>query len=193
MAQPTKLIPELQEAMVQRLASGVPLQTACAHLRIAKQSHYNWIKRGEDERTRLDTARARPKASEAIYLAYMDAIEKALQEAHVRNLAIIQAAARGGAETDTTVQESFYADGRVRSRNTTTRRSAPQWQAAAWYLERRHPDLYARTIKSEVTGKDGGPIEGVTMTKDDYDAFTRENITRASHLAGMFDGEDDLV
>ena len=29
------------------------------------------------------------------------------------------------------------------------------WQAAAWILERRHPDRWARTTKNEHTGKDG--------------------------------------
>jgi hypothetical protein len=29
------------------------------------------------------------------------------------------------------------------------------WQAAAWILERRHPERWARTTKNEITGKDG--------------------------------------
>ena len=38
------------------------------------------------------------------------------------------------------------------------------WQAAAWWLERRHPAEYARREKVEMTGKDGGPIESRTVT-----------------------------
>jgi len=33
------------------------------------------------------------------------------------------------------------------------------WQAAAWWLERRHPQDYARRERVEMTGKDGGPID----------------------------------
>lgn len=33
------------------------------------------------------------------------------------------------------------------------------WQAAAWWLERRHPSEYARQERVEMTGKDGGPID----------------------------------
>jgi hypothetical protein len=33
------------------------------------------------------------------------------------------------------------------------------WQAAAWRLERRFPERYARNRRVELTGKDGGPVE----------------------------------
>ncbi len=33
-----------------------------------------------------------------------------------------------------------------------------QWQAAAWLAERRHPDRYGRTVKTEVSGPEGGPV-----------------------------------
>jgi len=33
------------------------------------------------------------------------------------------------------------------------------WTAAAWWLERRHPQDYARRERLEMTGKDGGPID----------------------------------
>ena len=35
-----------------------------------------------------------------------------------------------------------------------------QWQAAAWKLERRYPETYGRRIiQTEVSGRDGGPVE----------------------------------
>jgi hypothetical protein len=34
-----------------------------------------------------------------------------------------------------------------------------QWQAAAWILERRHPESYGRRDRVEVTGKKGGPVQ----------------------------------
>jgi hypothetical protein len=45
--------------------------------------------------------------------------------------------------------------------NTLVVRKAAQagtWQAAAWWLERRRPEDWARTERVEVAGKDGGPI-----------------------------------
>lgn len=33
------------------------------------------------------------------------------------------------------------------------------WQAAAWWLERRHPDAFGKKITQQITGHDGGPIK----------------------------------
>lgn len=33
------------------------------------------------------------------------------------------------------------------------------WTAAAWWLERRHPEDYGKRERVEMTGKDGGPID----------------------------------
>jgi hypothetical protein len=52
--------------------------------------------------------------------------------------------------------------------------SLKSWQAAAWWLERRHPDdfgLQTRT-KQEITGKDGGPI----VTKREIPCYTTEEL-----------------
>ncbi|TDD73383.1 hypothetical protein E1293_31475 [Actinomadura darangshiensis] len=35
----------------------------------------------------------------------------------------------------------------------------PDWRAAAWVLERRHPDGFARPSQLQVSGPDGGPVE----------------------------------
>jgi transposase len=48
------------------------------------------------------------------------------------------------------------------------------WAAAAWILERRHPDTYGRQ-RIEHTGKDGGPIYVKTykgLSPDDWDEST---------------------
>lgn len=38
------------------------------------------------------------------------------------------------------------------------------WTAAAWWLERRRPDEFARRERLEHTGKDGGPIDHRDVT-----------------------------
>ena len=63
-------------------------------------------------------------------LTFLDAVQKAEAEAEQRFLSQVARAALAGT-----------------------------WQAAAWWLERRHPEDYALRSKVEMTGKDGGPIE----------------------------------
>ncbi len=36
--------------------------------------------------------------------------------------------------------------------------AATDWRAAAWILERRHPDDYGRVTRTQVSGPDGGPV-----------------------------------
>lgn len=38
------------------------------------------------------------------------------------------------------------------------------WQAAAWFLERRYPEDYGRKLQAEITGKGGGPIQQAVQT-----------------------------
>ena len=58
------------------------------------------------------------------------------------------------------------------------------WTAAAWWLERRRPDHFARRERVEMTGKDGGPIDHrdiTTLPDHERDALA-EAIRR--HLGG---------
>jgi transposase-like protein len=76
---------------------------------------------------------------------FSDAVKKAESDAEVRNVALIQTASR-----DT-------------------------WQAAAWWLERKHNERWGRKERREVTGEAGGPVEVTIsgllreMTKEDED------------------------
>lgn len=67
--------------------------------------------------------------NEKAYLEFLEGIRKAESEAMQRSLVIIQKAA------------------------------PTRWQAAAWLLERKWPELFALHRVLEVSGPDGGPIE----------------------------------
>lgn len=42
------------------------------------------------------------------------------------------------------------------------------WQAAAWWLERKYPQEFGRTVQeNQITGKDGAPIAIVINTRPD--------------------------
>lgn len=69
------------------------------------------------------------KEDAGIYRDFSESVEKAMAEAEMIDVARINKAAQDGV-----------------------------WQAAAWRLERKHPDRWGKKEKHEHTGADGGPI-----------------------------------
>ena len=115
--------PKLTETLIENLAasirSGCYVETAVAMAGISKQAFYRWLKQAEgDESTELTK-----KLS--------DAVKKAMAEAEIRDLSVIDVAAQQG-----------------------------QWQAAAWRLERKHPERWGRQghLRVEHSGPQGKPI-----------------------------------
>jgi hypothetical protein len=51
------------------------------------------------------------------------------------------------------------------------------WQASAWMLERRYPEVYGRRVAAEVTGKNDGPVrQEVSHPDPDDKARERERL-----------------
>lgn len=142
------------EQVIERIQLGLDLQSAADSAGISRATLHNW---------RLAGARHRAAASQGKKLTpaqrrlaeFLDALERAEAEAEANRLAIISRAAQGGAVvTKTTVKRS--GDGQVLERTEVTETLRPEWTAAAWWLERRKPQKYARRV--EVTGAEGQPL-----------------------------------
>jgi len=132
------LTPERQATIIQLIAAGNYIETACQATGISHQTWHNWQARGRTERERLNVQKdATPDPKEAKYLDFVEAVEKAFAEAEARNLSLIQNAALAGT-----------------------------WQAAAWILERTRGKRYVRTEKAEVSGPDDGPVRIDVSTED---------------------------
>ncbi len=115
MARPRKLNEALQHKIVTAIRAGNYIETAAAYAGIHKSTLYDWLKRGEREKQRVaKNPRYRIKKDEQQFVEFSDAVEKALAEAEVRDVAIIGKAA-----------EEY-------------------WQAAAWRLERKFPEKWGR-------------------------------------------------
>jgi len=137
--QAPSLSDEKLKVLIASLKNGAYVETACSYAGIGTSSVYRWLERGRVEDERLQNGEA-PNPEETPYWEIWDAIEKARSEATLRNLTLIQTAAQSGS-----------------------------WQAAAWYLERTSPKLYARRNYNEVTGANGGALE-VALSVDDLNA-----------------------
>lgn len=114
---PEKLTPQLQQIIIDNLATGAYIETAACLAGIARTTFYEWIKKGNKEKS-------------GKYYDFVNAVNAAVAKSEMRDLGFIDNAAKDG-----------------------------QWQAAAWKLERRHPDKWGKRERHELTGADGGPIE----------------------------------
>lgn len=112
---PTKLNIDTHNKIISVIRAGNYIETAAAYAGIDKSTLYDWLKRGEREKQRVaQNPRCNIRKSEKPYVEFSNAVEKALAEAEVRDVAIIDKAAED------------------------------QWQAAAWRLERKFPDRWGR-------------------------------------------------
>lgn len=126
---PTKLNQGVQQKIVTAIRAGNYIETAAAYAGINKTTLYDWLKRGAREQERFrKNPKARVRKREAPYVEFSNAVEKALAEAEIRDVAIIGKAAE------------------------------EQWQAAAWRLERKFPKRWGRQVALEHSGKGGGGI-----------------------------------
>lgn len=142
---PSVLTPDLVEKITALLLMGSYVETACAACGLSKSLYYEWLKLGnkrrdlaaaiediEDEDDK-ESLRDDLRKIDPIYAQFSDAIEKALNEAELRDLSRIDSAA-----------------GR-------------SWQAAAWKLERKYPERWSRNYKIEHSGEVDTGGEGPTI------------------------------
>jgi transposase len=126
------LTPERTKKVCDLIVAGNDQETAAVAAGIPKSSHFAWLARGREERDRLAAdQKAKPRKSEAAYLEYLEAIEKARAEREARLVLLIAKAAQ----------------------------EPKTWTAAAWLLERSERTKWGRVTRTEITGADGAPVQ----------------------------------
>jgi len=126
MGRHSKLTPELQAEICKYISEGNTYDRACRLAGISDSIFYKWKARGEKE-------------GAGIYLQFLQAQKRSLEQFKQTNIDIIQAAAKEGT-----------------------------WQAAAWLLERKHPEEFGRRdrVTLESNSKDDkldALIKGIGM------------------------------
>tara|TARA_R110002110_G_scaffold100479_5_gene256010 strand:- start:1316 stop:1783 length:468 start_codon:yes stop_codon:yes gene_type:complete len=111
MGRPTKICPEITSLIVSAILAGSYVETASALAGISKDTFYNWLKKGA-------------AAQSGVFFEFSDAIQKAMAQAEMNDLLVINKAAQRS------------------------------WQAAAWKLERKYPNRWGLRSKHEIVGAD---------------------------------------
>jgi transposase len=123
----------LSEATRSRVAASLQagnyVETAAAFAGISASTFYSWMARGRAEILRVE-AGGDPDPGEVDFVEFVETVEKARADAEVRAVHAVQKAANDGT-----------------------------WQAAAWFLERSHPQRWGRFQRTELSGPGGGPVQ----------------------------------
>jgi len=145
---PTKLKPDVQQRIISAIRGGNTLETAAAFGGVTYSCFREWVKKGE--------------AGRKPFVELFEAVKKAESESEIESVSRIKLAARGGQVIRRVTVEK--ADGTTQ---TTEEFSTGQWQADAWFLERRHSGRWARRDRNVTTN--------LTVNPDD---LTNEQLAR---------------
>ena len=151
--QVTKCTPEVIKDICNTLRLGAFIETAVVMAGVSKTTYYNWMKW-----SRPSDKPELKRHYKPIYAELRVAVERAMEEATVRDLQNIDSCAMGADVVYMRNQEGgliYSENGRPIVLKPGT---APDWSASAWRLERRSKE-WNRTDKKELSGPDGKPIE----------------------------------
>lgn len=163
---PPLLTPEVHKKLIEATKMGSPMSVAASYVGISVRSFERWMERGFNAQDLEDADQPVPD-EEQPYLDLFKEVSQARSQAAVMHVSLIQRAAQGGVVTEETTKK--YRDPETGSvvEETTVKRTAPDWRAGAWYLERQHRHHFGKDkdVQLEITGANGGPIEVVEVDK----------------------------
>lgn len=119
---PTKYDGATERKLIDALRDGNTRKTACALGGIDQRTFERWVRD---------------------FAVFADSVQKAESEAEAERVARIGLAGNGGFVTKRTVTRTIKPDGSA-TEVVQEERTAPQWQADAWFLERKNPDSWGR-------------------------------------------------
>lgn len=137
-----ELTPEVHAIIVETVAKGNYKSTAAACAGIHGSTLHRWLELGQkDLEEEIDSPYSR--LCHGVYMASGKAEAEALGQ--------IRQAAEGYEEERH--ESSFTDESGAAQKSVTTLKK--EWQAAAWFLERKHPDRFGRKIANEISSPPG--------------------------------------
>lgn len=196
---PALLTPEVHKKLIEATTVGSPVSVAAAYVGISERTFHRWMERGLEALDLTDEGKPVPP-DEKPYLDLFNEIQQARSSAAVKSVVLIQRAAQGGVVTEETTKKYRDPDTGQVVEEKTVKRSAPDWRAGAWYLERQHRQHFGKDDKHhvELTGAGGGPVEVVEV--EALAERVRANLAAAAAAAAGqqqitdgTDSDDELV
>lgn len=190
---PPLLDEEMHERLITATKNGSPMWAAAEYAGITCRTFERWAARGYEEDTRLhNDSTAVPDETEAPYRQLFLDLQRARADATVRNTTNIQRAAMGGIVTEETTKKYRDPSTGEMVEETTVKRTAPDWRASAWWLERRDAANFGKQadLALEVSGPGGGPMQVAAGSVDDLAEKVRANILALTATAATEDERD---
>lgn len=188
---PGLLTPDTHKKLIEATKMGSPMSVAAAYVGVSERTFLRWMERGFDAQELEDDDLPIPEDDKP-YLALFKEVTQARSQAAVMHVGLIQRAAQGGVVTEETVKKYRDPDTGSVVEEKTVKRSAPDWRAGAWYLERQHRNHFGKEDRHqlELTGANGGPVEVVEV--DALAARIRDNIAAAAQAALQITSGEDV-
>lgn len=160
---PRRLSPSILSELVEVLADGNYISTACQYVGIGESAFYEWRERGQSEVERLDMQGldGESMAQEACCGELIEALDRCPEPFDPDEWAFVvfkyqTERARSRAEVNSLKLIRNAAD--------------TSWRAAAWYLERTHPERYGLRQSVNLAGSPGAPVQIQPVTVDELEA-----------------------
>ncbi|GHF33832.1 hypothetical protein GCM10010218_13690 [Streptomyces mashuensis] len=165
---PTLLSEEVESRIIAASRTGIAVELAAEAAGISSATYHRWMARGRAEVAAREDGQA-PNRDEDPYVELFEKVRTARAMAGARAMANIRRVADGGIVTKVTTRKFRDPETGQIVEEVTEDRTAPDWRADAWYLERQHRHHYGKdaAIAVEITGIDAGaPDEesGVDLT-----------------------------
>ena len=141
MARPSKLTLEVQDRITDSVKTGVPFAAAARLAGVSEGTANEWLYRGKgkDKKRRITPQ----------YAAFAVAIDKAHAVDEAEKVGAIDKAAKGGelVTEKVTIKTVTKSNGETMETKVEEKRmTVPNWQAAAWHLERRHAKDFGEKV-----------------------------------------------
>ncbi|MDV6291239.1 hypothetical protein R2F25_38145 [Streptomyces sp. UP1A-1] len=164
---PRLLSEEVEQRLVAASRTGVAVELAAEMAGVSRSTFLAWMARGRAE-VEAREAGEKPDPDEEEYAALYEKVRTARATAAARAMMNIRRVADGGVVTKVTTRKFRDSVTGEIVEETVEDRTAPDWRADAWYLERQHRDQYGKdaTIAVEITGLGDVPAGGDDQTVD---------------------------